>query len=118
MRNVTQHQSPSEIRRHLDTLFGRGRPFPLPIVPSAPTIIQKFLIGSLCGGERSNTIAWVVISDKKTRVKIESEWTNAETNLSHTKIRPNDGVVSTEHNKKFAPQVTQISRTDIDFCRF
>ena len=26
-------------------------PFPLPIVPSAPTIIQKFPIGSLCGGE-------------------------------------------------------------------
>ena len=61
-----------------------------------------------------NTIAWVVISDKKTRAKIESEWTNAETNLSHTKIRPNDGVVSCQPNKKFAPQ----SRADMDFRRF
>ena len=28
-----------------------SRPFPLPIVPRAPYIIQKFPIGSLCGGE-------------------------------------------------------------------
>ena len=65
-----------------------------------------------------NTIAWVVISSKKTGAKIESKWTNAETNLSHTKIRPNDGVVSYQPNKKFAPQVSQMSRADIDFCRF
>ena len=33
-----------------------SRPCPLPIVPSAPTIIQKFPIGSLCGGERYEII--------------------------------------------------------------
>ena len=55
---------------------------------------------------------------QENRPKIESEWTNAETDLCHTKIRPNDGVVSYQPNKKFAPQVSQISRADIDFCRF
>ena len=33
-----------------------SRPFPLPIVPRAPSIIQKFPVGGLCGGERFKKI--------------------------------------------------------------
>ena len=33
-----------------------SHPFPLPILPSAPTIIQKFPIGSLCRGERVSLV--------------------------------------------------------------
>lgn len=55
-----------------------------------------------------NTIAWIVISGKKTGAKIDSEWTNAETDLSHTKIRPKTvqypaSLIPGLNYKKFAP---------------